>query len=54
MDQHKQLNPDYGPDPWGPRLQTLDWRLAPDPDEAGAVEADEGPPPAGDEREGGR
>jgi hypothetical protein len=45
MDQHKQLNPDYGPDPWGPRLQNLDWRLAPDPDEPGAVEGEEGPPP---------
>jgi hypothetical protein len=31
MDQHKQLNPDYGPDPWGARLKALDLdpRLAP-------------------------
>ncbi len=28
MDQHKQLNPDYGPDPWGVRLEQLDRRLA--------------------------
>jgi len=31
MDQHKQLNPDYGPQPWGARLRGLDERLpAPD------------------------
>jgi hypothetical protein len=28
MNQHKQLNPEYGPDPWGPRLRALDQRLA--------------------------
>jgi len=27
MDQHKQLNPDYGPDPWGARLRQLDLRI---------------------------
>jgi tetratricopeptide (TPR) repeat protein len=27
MDQHKQLNPDYGPDPWGVRLEQLDLRI---------------------------
>lgn len=27
MDQHKQLNPDYGPEPWSGRLRELDGRL---------------------------
>ena len=27
MDQHKQLNPDYGPEPWGARLKGLDQSL---------------------------
>ena len=27
MDQHRQLNPDYGPDPWGTRLRELDLRI---------------------------
>jgi tetratricopeptide (TPR) repeat protein len=27
MDQHKQLNPDFGPDPWGARLRQLDERI---------------------------
>jgi hypothetical protein len=27
MAQHRQLYPDYGPDPWGPRLRALDDRL---------------------------
>ncbi len=27
MNQHKQLNPDYGPDPWGTRLRQLDLRI---------------------------
>lgn len=27
MDQFKLLHPDYGPDPWGPRLRALDARL---------------------------
>ena len=33
MDQHKQLNPNYGPDPWGVRLEQLDQRLGKAPDE---------------------
>jgi len=33
MDQHRQLNPDYGPDPWGVRLRQLDLRLADAPDD---------------------
>lgn len=34
MAQHRQLNPDYGPDPWGARLKGLDLRLSePDDDE---------------------
>ncbi len=28
MDQHKQLNPDYGPQPWAARLLALDRRIA--------------------------
>ena len=27
MDQHKQLNPDYGPQPWAARLLALDRRI---------------------------
>jgi hypothetical protein len=27
MDQHRQLYPDYGPDPWGARLRQLDERM---------------------------
>lgn len=27
MDQHRQLNPDYGPQPWGARMRALDRRL---------------------------
>jgi tetratricopeptide (TPR) repeat protein len=27
MAQHRQLHPDYGPNPWGARLRTLDQRL---------------------------
>jgi hypothetical protein len=27
MDQHKQLNPDYGPDPWGGMLKGLDEQI---------------------------
>ncbi|MHC4079904.1 MAG: hypothetical protein ACYS15_01510 [Planctomycetota bacterium] len=27
MDQHKQLNPDYGPEPWASRLRQLDLRI---------------------------
>jgi tetratricopeptide (TPR) repeat protein len=27
MDQHKQLNPDFGPDPWGARFRKLDERI---------------------------
>jgi hypothetical protein len=40
MDQHKQLNPDYGPEPWSSRMRQLDLRIpaaaetAPDPGEA--------------------
>ncbi|MDY7107747.1 MAG: hypothetical protein SYC29_03835 [Planctomycetota bacterium] len=42
MDQHKQLNPEYGPDPWGPRLRALDLRIATSPDtEASAGSAEE-------------
>ncbi len=37
MNQHRELNPDYGPDPWGPRLRALDLRLraAGDNDDSG-------------------
>jgi tetratricopeptide (TPR) repeat protein len=40
MDQHKQLNPDYGPEPWSSRMRQLDLRIpaaaetAPAPGEA--------------------
>ena len=27
MNQHTQLNPDYGPDPWGARLKGLDGQI---------------------------
>ncbi len=27
MDQHKLLNPDFGPNPWGPLLKTLDGQI---------------------------
>ena len=27
MDQHKQLNPEFGPDPWGTRFRQLDGRI---------------------------
>jgi tetratricopeptide (TPR) repeat protein len=29
MDQHKQLNPDYGPEPWASRMRQLDLRIPP-------------------------
>ena len=29
MDQHKQLTPTYGPEPWGSRLRALDLRIGP-------------------------
>jgi hypothetical protein len=31
MDQHKQLNPDFGPPPWGPKLKGLDEQIATSP-----------------------
>lgn len=36
MDQHKVLMPDFGPEPWGPRLRALDARIPAEPP---------GPPP---------
>ncbi len=27
MDQYRQLNPDYGPEPWGPRMKALDRQI---------------------------
>jgi hypothetical protein len=42
MDQHKQLNPEYGPDPWGVRLEQLDGRL-PDPPAARQTPGQEPP-----------
>ena len=36
MDQHKQLNPDYGPDPWGVRIEQLDLRLPKAPNQGQA------------------
>jgi tetratricopeptide (TPR) repeat protein len=34
MDQHKQLNPEYGPEPWASRMRQLDLRI-PAPDRGG-------------------
>ena len=31
MNQHKQLNPDYGPDPWGAQLKGLDEQIPANP-----------------------
>ena len=31
LDQHIRLHPDYGPEPWGARLRSLDRRLDPAP-----------------------
>jgi hypothetical protein len=42
LDQHKQLNPDYGPDPWGVRLEQLDGRLPRAPND-GRVQGQEPP-----------
>jgi len=43
MDQHRQLNPDYGPDPWGVRLEQLDVRLPRAPND-GQAQGREPPP----------
>jgi tetratricopeptide (TPR) repeat protein len=36
MDQHKQLNPDYGPEPWSSRMRQLDLRIPAAPETAPA------------------
>lgn len=46
LEQHVMLNPDYGPDPWGPRLKGLEQRLI--EDEPAASGADD-TAPAGEE-----
>lgn len=44
MDQHKLLHPDFGPEPWGPRLRELDTRIPVAPArEAGEPGAGGGP-----------
>ncbi len=43
MDQHRSLNPDFGPEPWGTRLRMLDERLLRDSAD-GAAPAREGTP----------
>jgi hypothetical protein len=37
LDQHRLLNPDYGPDPWGERLREMDLDLVVTPDREGAA-----------------
>ncbi len=36
MNQHKQLNPDFGPEPWGAKLKGLDQQIPSDPGPASA------------------
>ena len=38
MDQHKQLNPDYGPEPWASRMRQLDLRIPPAPEREPSAE----------------
>ncbi|MHC4273882.1 MAG: hypothetical protein ACYTF2_06880 [Planctomycetota bacterium] len=37
MDQHKQLHPGYGPEPWSSRMEQLDLRLPPAPEDESAL-----------------